>query len=130
MAHTYTVLLYHVIFSTKEREPILTGEARGLLFPYLAGIIENLGGKALIVNGVSDHVHVLCRLKSKPDVAEVVQAMKGGSSSWFNKESGLQPLHWQEGYGAFTVSYSQRDRVFRYIENQEEHHRDVSFAVE
>jgi REP element-mobilizing transposase RayT len=130
MAHTYTVLLYHIIFSTKGREPLLTREARTILFPYMAGIIANQAGMALIINGVADHVHVLCRLKSKPDVAEVVQAIKGGSSAWFNKESGLGALHWQEGYGAFTVSYSQRDRVFRYIQNQEAHHRKQSFAEE
>jgi len=130
MAHTYTVLLYHIIFSTKNRQPILTDEARGLLFPYMSGIVTNLGGNALIINGVSDHVHILCRLRSKPDVAEAVQSIKGSSSVWFNKGSGLHQLHWQEGYGAFTVSYSQRDRVFRYIQNQEAHHQKQTFAEE
>ena len=130
MAHTCTMLLYHLIFSTKGREPVLTPEVRARLFPYMAGIIARLGGKALIINGVSDHVHVLCRLKSTPDVAEVVQALKGGSSAWFNGEAGLGSVHWQQGYGAFTVSWSQRNRVFRYIENQEAHHRKKSFAEE
>jgi REP element-mobilizing transposase RayT len=130
MAHTYTVLLYHIIFSTKGRQPLLTVDARSILFPYMAGIITNQGGKALIVNGVSDHVHILCRLRSKPDVADVVQAVKGGSSAWFNQEAGLGVLHWQEGYGAFTVSYSQQNRVYRYIQQQEAHHRERSFAEE
>lgn len=130
MAHTYTVLLYHVIFSTKHRAPMLTPEVRTLIFPYMAGIVSQQGGKALIINGVSDHVHLLCRLKSKPDIAEIVQAIKGGSSAWFNRGSRMEPLYWQEGYGAFSVSWSQRDRVFRYIENQAEHHRKRSFAEE
>ncbi len=130
MAHTYTVLIYHLIFSTKNREPLLNEKVRSLLFPYIAGVISNFGGKALIVNGVSDHVHILCRLKSKPDDAEVVQAIKGGSSTWFNKEVGLGRLYWQEGYGAFTVSYSQQERVYEYIKEQESHHRKVTFEEE
>lgn len=130
MAHTCTMLLYHLVFSTKGREPMLNPDVRARLFPYMAGIIEGVGGKALIINGVLDHVHVLCRLKSTPDVAEVVQALKGGSSAWFNREAELGSVHWQQGYGAFTVSWSQRDRVFRYIENQEAHHRRMSFEQE
>jgi REP element-mobilizing transposase RayT len=96
----------------------------------MSGIIANYGGKALIVNGVTDHVHLLCRLRSTPDVADVVQAIKGGSSAWFNKEANLGTIHWQEGYGAFTVSWSQRGRVYGYIKNQEEHHRQKTFAEE
>ena len=130
MAHTYTVLLYHIVFSTKGREPILTVESRNAIFPYMAGIIGQLGGSALIINGVSDHVHILCRLRSTPDVAAAVQSIKGGSSSWYNNAERGDRLHWQEGYGAFTVSYSQRDRVYRYIENQEAHHRRTGFAKE
>lgn len=130
MAHTCTMLLYHLVFSTKGREPMLTSEVQVRLFPYMVGIIENVGGKALIINGGLDHVHVFCRLRSTPDVAEVVQALKGGSSAWFNKQAGLGSLHWQQGYGAFTVSWSQRNRVFRYIQNQEAHHRGMSFEEE
>ena len=130
MAHTHTVLLYHIVFSTKGRNAWLSPEAREALFPYMGGIIANLGGTPMILNGTSDHVHILCRLRSKPDVAEVVQAVKGSSSAWFNKQPGLRCLQWQEGYGAFTVSYSQRERVYRYVENQEEHHRKRSFAEE
>jgi REP element-mobilizing transposase RayT len=130
MAHTYAVLLYHLVFSTKGRAPILDPEARRILFPYMAGIIANHGGFALTVNGVADHVHILCRLRTTPEVATVVQSIKGGSSAWFNAESGMNPIRWQEGYGAFTVSYSQKDRVHRYIENQEVHHRKKTFAEE
>lgn len=130
MAHTYTVLLYHIIFSTKHRKPILTSEARDLLFPYISGIISNLGGKALIINGVADHIHILCQLRTKPDVAEVVQSIKGKSTYWLNRESELPPIHWQEGYAAFTVSYSQQNRVYQYIAEQESHHKKKSFDEE
>jgi len=124
------VLLYHIVFSTKGREPKLSRDARELLFPYMSGIVSQHGGKALIINGVADHVHILCQLKSKPDVADVVQAIKGGSSSWYNKESAEHYLHWQEGYGAFTVSFSQLERVHQYIANQEAHHATRTFAEE
>ena len=130
MAHTYTVLLYHIVFSTKGREPSLSPAVREMLFPYMIGIVENLGGKVVIMNGVSDHIHILARLRSKPDVAEAVQSIKGSSSAWFSKEPGLRRLEWQEGYGAFTVSYSQKERVTKYIANQGAHHRKRSFAEE
>ncbi|MBN1514960.1 IS200/IS605 family transposase [Candidatus Sumerlaeota bacterium] len=130
MAHTYTVLLYHIVFSTKHRQPLIDAETQKLLYPYMAGIIANHGGKAMIINGTADHVHILCRLKSKPDVADVVQAIKGSSSKHYHDQTGRMEFAWQEGYGAFTVSYSQQDRVYRYIQNQAEHHRKRSFAEE
>lgn len=130
MAHSYTMLIYHIVFSTKGRQPLLSPESRALLFPYMHGVIDNHGGTAHIINGVADHVHMLCRLRSTPDVADVVKAVKGSSSTWFNQQSGLPPIHWQEGYGAFTVSYSQQSRVHLYIQNQEAHHRRKSFAEE
>lgn len=130
MTHTYTALLYHVIFSTKGREPCLTQQARSVLFPYMAGIVERFGGKALIINGAADHVHALFHMNSMPDLAEAMKQLKGSSSAWFNREPGLGRLRWQEGYGAFTVSHSQRGKVYKYIKNQEEHHRMKSFAEE
>ncbi|MDK2971108.1 MAG: REP-associated tyrosine transposase [Candidatus Sumerlaeota bacterium] len=131
MAHTHTVLLYHVVFSTKARLPCLTPQARELLFPYMSGIIANHGGSALLINGVADHVHILCQLRSQPDIATIVQAIKGGASSWYNREAKASPvLHWQEGYGAFTVSPSQKETVLHYIANQEAHHRRRTFAEE
>jgi putative transposase len=130
MAHTHTLLLYHIIFSTQRRVPMLSPEIRSVVFPYMSGIIANNGGESYIINGVEDHVHILCRLKSKPDVADIVHDIKGGTSSWFNKQPGVTSLHWQVGYGAFTVSYSQLNRVFKYIENQQEHHREKTFAEE
>ena len=130
MAHTYTVLLYHIVFSTKKRQIWLDDERKDLLFPYMAGIISNLGGKMLIANGTEDHVHLFCRLKSKPDIADVVKNVKGSSSNWFHEKTGRKSFAWQEGYGAFSVSYSQCDRVYQYIQNQQKHHEKRSFAEE
>ncbi len=130
MAHTHTVLLYHIIFSTKKRIPLLKPPVRDIIYPYISGTIKELNGKALIINGTDDHLHILCQLRPKPDVAEVVKKIKGSSSKHFRKESGDRGFFWQEGYGAFTVSISQRDVVYQYIFKQEEHHKDRSFADE
>lgn len=130
MAHTCSLLLYHIVFSTKRREPILDARARELLFPYIAGIIARKDGHAHIVGGVEDHVHILCRLGTTHAVSSVVQAIKSGSTTWYNREAGRARFQWQEEFAAFTVSESQRARVHRYIENQEEHHRGATFAKE
>jgi REP element-mobilizing transposase RayT len=89
-----------------------------------------VGGKVLIANGVEDHVHMLCSLKPQHAVAEVVKTLKGASSAWFNREAGKGTVHWQDGYGAFTVSLSQKDATYAYIAAQEEHHRTRTFAEE
>lgn len=130
MAHTHTILLYHFVFSTKHRRPLLTPVARQALFPYMARILLNLEAKALILNGVEDHVHVLCQLRPHHSVSEVIKSLKGSSSAWFNREGPGGVLHWQDGYGAFTVSLSNRDAVYQYIATQEARHRSQTFADE
>ena len=115
MAHTYTVLLYHLVFSTKKREPRLTPELKQKLYPYMAGIISNHGGNPIIINGVEDHVHILCQLKSKPDIADILKSIKGSSSHWVHEQNLDSGFAWQEGYGAFTVSFSQKQKVYRAI---------------
>ena len=96
----------------------------------MAGIVSRLGGHAILINGVGDHVHMLLRLRPRPDVAYVVKAIKGSSSKWFHDRTRRQAFAWQEGYGAFTLSASQESHVRDYIAYQEEHHRRVSFAEE
>ncbi len=130
MARTYTALLYHLIFSTKNREPSLDKEAQKIIFPYIAGIIEKLGGRVLIINGMNDHVHILCHLDAKNTLVKIMQAIKGGSSSWYNQNSGRPPIQWQDGYGAFTVSHSRKAHVYQYIQDQESHHKGRTFAEE
>ena len=130
MAHTHSVLFYHIVFSTKHREQWLDPASRELLFPYMAGIVSNFGGTPILINGVSDHVHMLLRLRTTPDVAEVVKSIKGSSSKWFHDQTRRQAFAWQEGYGAFTVSFSQKNRVCQYIADQEQRHRRVPFAEE
>jgi putative transposase len=123
MAHTYTSLHYHVIFSTKNREPWLTESIRGRLWPYLGGIARENRMNALEVGGVSDHVHALVAIPATLAVAKAVQLIKGGSSIWVKETFRELPgFSWQDGYGAFSVSESQIETVRDYIRRQVEHH--------
>ena len=131
MAHTYTDLLFHVIFSTKDRAHLLDAKFKARLFPYLGGIIRELGGSALLINGPPDHVHILALLPAKIALSEIVGKVKANSSGWVHREfPEKQAFAWQTGYAAFSVSHSQKKSVLDYIANQEEHHRKVSFQEE
>jgi len=105
-------------------------EVRGPLFAYMAGILKNLEVTPYLINGMPDHVHILARLRPKLAVSDVLRDVKSDSSEWFHKTYRRTAFAWQEGYGAFTVSPTEKQRVFRYIENQQEHHRHVGFQEE
>ncbi len=128
---THQQLLYHIVFSTKNRQRWLTEGFREEVFAYLAGTCNGLNGFAIIVGGYSDHAHLLVRIPAKIAVAEFVGKLKANTSKHINDTSGiLRKFAWQDGYGAFTVSVSNKDQVYRYIENQVEHHRSHSFEDE
>jgi REP element-mobilizing transposase RayT len=131
MAHTFTTLHTHVIFSTKDRAPFLDEAIRARVFAYLGGIVRELGGAAVRVNGVSDHVHMLLQLPSEVALAECLRVVKTNSSRWVHETwPDRKKFAWQAGYGASTVSTSSVGTVARYIERQAEHHRKVSFQDE
>ena len=130
MAKSHCNLLYHIVFSTKGREPWLEGETLSRCHAYLGGAIRDEGGVALIVNGTSDHVHILARLRQDHSVADVVRDIKASSSGWFHRTFRRRAFAWQAGYGAFTVSFSQIGKVRAYIERQAEHHRRSDFKRE
>lgn len=130
MPSTYTSLHYHLIFSTKNREPVLAATIRAKLHEYLGGTVRGLGGVALCVGGVADHVHLLVSLKPTHVLADFLRELKKASSVWASDELHLRNFHWQEGYSAFTVSPSARESVEHYIANQEEHHRHKTFREE
>jgi putative transposase len=131
MAHTYSNLLYHLVFSTKQRIPFISDALRDPLYAYIGGIVRQNGGALLESGGMPDHVHLLVRLKTDPSVAAVVQKIKGKSSKWVNDSGLLQEgFRWQQGYGAFSVSESGADKVRRYLRNQQHHHRKVSYIDE
>lgn len=130
MGHTYSQMLIHVVFSTKDRAPLIETEHEQRLYEYMAGIAKNEFGKAIKIGGVADHVHVLMSLKTKVSISHAVNRLKSLSSGWMKQTFGLNDFAWQNGYAAFSVSHSMRDQVERYIAQQKEHHRKVSFQEE
>jgi REP element-mobilizing transposase RayT len=130
MASTYLSLHYHLIFSTKNRAPLIDSEWRERLHEYLGGTISGLGGFPQGVGGTADHVHLLVGLKATHCLADVLRELKKASSVWVHEQIGLPSFAWQEGYAAFTVGATSRPAVRKYIANQEEHHRVKSFREE
>jgi len=127
---TYLSLRYHLIFSTKKREPCITAKWRPLLHRYLGGIVSSLGGNAHAIGGTNDHIHLLVELRATHALADFMRDLKRGSSSWVHSDVPLPTFAWQEGYAAITVSPSAMHEVRRYIDNQEEHHRHQSSREE
>jgi REP element-mobilizing transposase RayT len=131
MSHTYAKLISHIIFSTKDRTPLITDEIRPKVHAYIGGIIRDLGGSALIVGGVEDHVHILTVLPPRLAPSDAMREIKAGSSRWIKNELGMrQTFAWQTGYAAFSVSQSRVPDTTEYIEAQEEHHRKKTFQEE
>ena len=131
MAQTFTNLLTHVIFSTKQRIPSIRPEWKPRLLAYMGGIVRELRGKAVAIDGAADHVHLLLWMPPAISVTDTLRVLKTNSSRWANQQgSGRQGFAWQAGYGAFSVSHSNAPAVVRYIRGQEKHHRRVSFQEE
>ena len=126
---SYTNLLYHIVYATKERAPLITKALHPRLHEYLGGTVRGLGGIALEINGTNDHVHVLAKLRPTISVSEFLSKLKSGSSSWARRQTAGR-FGWQARFGAFSVSESQAERVRGYIRSQEEHHRKQSFEEE
>jgi putative transposase len=131
MPSTHTNLLYHVVFSTKCRIPLITKNIQDELYRYIGGIIHNEDGVSLEIGGTNDHMHLLAKFKSAISVSEMLGRIKANSSKWANENKmELRKFGWQEGYGAFSVSESQVNSVVKYIRGQEEHHRKQTFQEE
>ncbi len=131
MTNSYTSIYVHTIFSTHNREPLLSSELRERLWAYMGGIARENKFKAISVGGVIDHAHMLISIPASIAVAKAVQLIKGGSSKWLHENFGsLRKFAWQEGYGAFSVGASQVDEVVQYIAHQDAHHRLRSFQEE
>jgi putative transposase len=130
MPSTYSRLLYHLIFSTKNRRPWITDSFGPDLYAYMGGILRRLGGTALAFGGMDDHIHILTGLKPVHSVSSILRELKSGSSDWLHQEKNRPDFYWQEGFAAITVSPSAVESVRRYIQNQQEHHRKRSFRQE
>ncbi len=131
MSHTTTNVLIHYIFSTHHRTPFIKPEIESNLHAYLGGIMREIGGIALCINGMPDHVHLLVRMPSTQSVADVARLVKTNSSRWVHERwPEYECFAWQAGYGAFSVSESVVDSVRRYISDQRQHHAKRTFQEE
>ena len=128
---SYTSLFYHIVFSTKDRHPLLSGALLGRVCEYMGGIIRNMKGKMLAGNGAADHVHLAAVLHPTTALADALRDIKSSSSRWIHEEfPDLRGFGWQDGYAAFTVSRSVFPDVVAYIRNQEAHHKKLTFQEE
>ena len=130
MSDTYSNLSVHLVFSTKDRMPLLTRDVRDHVFPYIGGIVKRQGGTIIAVGGMPDHVHIVVRLPANVCVADFVRVVKSNSSKKTNEHVTGMKFGWQRGYGAFSVSQSALSAVVQYVRNQEQHHRHRSFQDE
>ena len=128
---TFTQLYYHITFSTKNRRPVLDAAHREELFKYTWGVIKNHKSHLYRINGVEDHIHLFTGLHPTVALADFIKDIKVASSVWI-KERGIFPAFdaWQEGYGAFTGSHSDKNAIIEYVKGQVEHHRKLSFRDE
>jgi len=131
MPQSYTSLIYHIVFGTKQGVPHLDPEFARELHAYMAGILRHLDGQPLALGGGRDHVHILTILSQKRTVEDVLRDLKANSSRWVHdKHPERRAFAWQDGYAAFTVSVRGIPQVKAYIAGQEAHHREVPFTQE
>ena len=131
MANTYTQLYIHFVFAVKYRAALLNNSWDERLRLYISAITQNNGHKMLAVNNVADHLHMFVGLNPAQSISDLMRLVKGDSSEWINNEKLTQgKFQWQEGYGAFSHSKSQIDKVVKYILNQQEHHKKTDFLAE
>jgi REP element-mobilizing transposase RayT len=131
MSDSYTNLLYHIVFSTRERRPLITPECEPRLHEYIGGTIRGLGGISLELNGTEDHVHLLAKLRPDRALSDVLRKLKANATGWMhNVFPEVKDFSWQRGYGAFTVSESNVEEVRNYLRRQKEHHAKISFREE
>lgn len=131
MANTYSQINIHAVFTVQGRENLLKKEFREKVLEYISDTMRSIGLIPLAVNGIEDHVHIFYELTPNISVSKALQEIKSNSSKWIN-EQGLVPgkFQWQKGFGAFSYSRSQRNKVIQYIKDQENHHSNITFREE
>lgn len=131
MPGSYQRVLLHIVFSTHQRTPSLTPERRNRIFPYMGGLLRELGCEFVMVNGFTDHAHVICSLPVSHSLMDLVGKLKANSSKWIRRAvPEMEDFHWQTGYAAFSFSRKQLDAVCRYVQRQEFHHQTRTFEEE
>lgn len=131
MANTYTQLYYHVVCVVKGRQSLINASWKDSLYKYITGVVTNQGQKLYIINGMPDHIHILISCKPTVMLSDLVKEIKEHSTKYINQQN-LVPgkFSWQLGFGAFSVSHGNVDRVVNYIKNQEQHHTKKTFKEE
>lgn len=131
MANTYTQIHLQLVFAVQDRLSLIQHSWKDELYKYITGIIQTNEHKTMIINGMPDHIHILIGMRPKQSLSDLMQDIKGGSSTWINKKNFVNgKFSWQEGYGAFAYSKGQLPSVINYIKNQEAHHTKTSFRNE
>jgi len=130
MANTFTNLLFHIVYSTKYRKPLITSSWQDEMYGYIGGIIRAEKGILLAAGGMADHIHLLAKLPPTIAVSDMLQLIKANSSKWASERDDVRYFEWQRGYAAFSVSESRVPSVREYIQHQGEHHRTLSFKEE
>ena len=128
---THTQILYQIVFSTKDREKTLIEQNREQLYRYIWGILKNKNCTLYQINGIEDHIHIATHIHPTVSLSTLVKDIKVASSIWIKEQKIFPDFNgWQEGYGAFTYSIREKDTLIRYIKNQQEHHRNITFKEE
>ena len=131
MANTYTQLYIQFVFAVQNRRSLIQNEWKDELYKYITGIVQNNKHKLTAINGIPNHIHIFIGYKPHQLIPDLLQDIKGSSSGWINSKGFINSkFNWQEGYGAFSYSHSQIDRVVKYIMNQEQHHKKKTFREE
>jgi len=128
---TYTQIIYHLVFSTRDRQPVLNFDKHEDLFRYIWGVINNRNGHLFRINGTADHLHILTTLHPAQALSDFIKDIKLASSSWIKENKVFADFGgWQKGYGAFTHSVHDKTNLIEYIKSQKEHHRVRTFKEE
>jgi len=131
MSHSFIKIWIHAIWATKERSPLINPAIEKSLFNYMAQQFSETGCPVKIINGMPDHVHCLFLLNAQKSIAEIIKQIKGSASHWVNEQNIIpEKFAWQTGYGAYSVSESQLEKVYQYIKNQKNHHAKITFSKE
>ncbi len=131
MANTYSKIYIHLVFAVKNRESLIKADWEEELFKYITGLVQNKGQKMLAIGGIPNHIHLFIGLKPDCRISDLVREIKKSSNAFINQNKFSKfAFNWQEGFGAFSYADSQVDTVVKYVLNQKEHHRKITFQEE
>ena len=131
MANTFTQIYIQIVFSTYQRQDMIRNEIKDDIYKYITGIVQNKHHKLIVINGMTDHIHIFIGMKPNESISDLVRDIKKDSSRFINSNGWIRgKFQWQEGFGAFSYGHSQIDSVIQYIQNQETHHKKLTFKEE